>query len=67
MFVLFGYGHGINFPNHGTHCCTFGTTETPDEAIFTLVISQFSDIGGGGGKSPVVLQFAKSYKLILKN
>jgi len=22
---------------------------------------------GGGGKTPVVLQFAKSYKLILKN
>jgi len=32
-----------------------------------LIPEEEDDGRGGGGKTPVVLQFAKSYKLILKN
>jgi hypothetical protein len=32
-----------------------------------FLIPEEEDDGKGGGKTPVVLQFAKSYKLILKN
>jgi hypothetical protein len=32
-----------------------------------FLIPEEEDDGRGGGKTPVVLQFAKSYKLIFKN
>ncbi len=41
MFVLFGCDHAITFPNHGTWCCTFGTAESPDEAMCTFIIHNF--------------------------
>jgi hypothetical protein len=39
----------------------------PSRSSKFLIPEEEDDGRGGGGKTPVVLQFAKSYKLIFKN